>query len=265
MKTLKNLGLFSLMILMLSACKKDETNQTDELLLGMWINTLVNDQPVLTDDTFVLELKPDKTEMYAVGFQLDENNFRWEENSNYTYSLNDDRIIINGTDVLGKAYYMEFKIISLDASTLKYSVPVFTIDGESFPDNKTYTCSKINNDLSSQFTGVWYGKSTTPGTADTAFHYWEYFADGNYNYYYQDESGNWIKKADNEGRYFLYGDFFASNYSNDLISGGTGQAYECWNIATDGNTMSWSGLRANNLVNSYEMEKVAAPPVTKSH
>ena len=136
MKTIKTLVILSLIVLMISGCKKDETSPTDELLLGMWINTLVNDLPVLTDDTFVLELKPDKTEMYAVGFQLDENNFRWEENNNYTYNLNDDRIIINGTDVLGKTYYMEFKIISLDASTLKYSVPVFTIDGESFPDNK---------------------------------------------------------------------------------------------------------------------------------
>ncbi|MBU1369402.1 MAG: hypothetical protein KJ578_03140 [Bacteroidetes bacterium] len=264
MKTLKIFGLLSLMIMLLTACKKDESTQNDELILGTWINTLINDQPVLTDDTFVMELKADKTEMYAVGFQLDENNFRWEENNTYTYTINDDVIAINGKDVLGKSYYMEFQIVLLDATTLKYTVPVFKIDGKSFPDNNTYTCSKVTVDLSNQFTGVWYGRSTTPGTADTAFHFWEYFADGNYNYYYQDESGNWIKKSDNEGRYFLYGDFFASNYSNDLISGGTGQAFECWNIYTDGNTMSWTGLRANNLVTSYEMEKVAAPPITQT-
>ncbi len=263
MKPLKTLGMLSLIIFLLSACKKDETSRNDELILGMWINTLINDQPVLTDNTFVIELKPDKTQLYATGFHLDENNSRWEEHSSYIYTIIDDKITINGSDVLGKQFYMEFKREALDAKTLKYSVPVFTIDGEYFPDNNTYTCIKITTDLRNRFTGIWHGHSTTPGTADAAYHYWEYFADGSYHYYHQAEAGNWKKKTDNESHYFLYRDFFASNYSNDLISGDTGQAFECRKFTTNGNTMSWNGLRANNQVTSYEMEKVAAPSITK--
>jgi hypothetical protein len=53
----------------------------------------------------------------------------------------------------------------------------------------------------------------------------------------------------------------ASNYTNDLLSGGTGKAYECWNFVIEGDTMSWTGLRANDATTSYRMEKVAAPPV----
>jgi hypothetical protein len=264
MKNFKIFTFLNMLIILLAGCEKDETTDYSKLVPGIWVNTLVNGQPVLTDATYVIELKTDNTEMYAIGFQLDENNFRWEENDSYTYTMNEDVIAINGTDVLGKSYYMEFKILSVDENTLKYSVPVFSIDGESFPNPNTYTCSKVSNDLSSQFTGVWYGRNTTAGTADSLYHYWEYFADGTYNYYYQDTAGSWIKKIDNDGHYFLYGDFMATNYTNDLISGDTGKAFECWNFTTDGSNMTWTGLRANNIVVTYEMEKVTAPPVTKS-
>lgn len=121
---------------------------------------------------------------------------------------------------------------------------------------------KVTNDNSAAFTGVWYGRCTTEGAADSTYHYWEYLADGRYYYYYQDEHNNWIKKADNQGRYYLYGTFMASNYSNDLLTGGTGQVFECWNVAIDGNNMEWTGLRANNITLTYVMDKVQSPPQT---
>jgi hypothetical protein len=108
--------------------------------------------------------------------------------------------------------------------------------------------------------GCWYGKCTTPGTNDTNYHYWEYFSDQTYYYYYQDDQGHWIKKSDNEGRYFLYGNLFVSNYSNDLVIGGKGKTFECWNFNIDGNNMIWSALRKNNQTESYQMTKVTNPP-----
>ena len=53
----------------------------------------------------------------------------------------------------------------------------------------------------------------------------------------------------------------ASNYTNDLITGGTGKAFECWNISIQGSTMTWNGLRENGLIASFRMEKVAGPPL----
>jgi len=255
------ISLTILVVILFSGCKKSETTNYNDLLIGTWVNQRVNDQPVLTDASFVVDFKSDKTEMYAIGFQIDENNSQWMENNAYTYTLAGDMITLTGTDLSGKTYYMEFKILALDETTLKYTVPEFSIDGVSYPDTHTYLCYKVTEDLSGQFTGVWYGHCTTPGTTDSLYHYWEYFADRTYNYYYQDESGNWIKKSDNEGRYFLYGNLLATNYSNDLISGGIGKAYECWDFGIDGNHMIWTGLRQNNVVASYEMEKVDAPPV----
>jgi hypothetical protein len=135
------------------------------------------------------------------------------------------------------------------------------IDDVEYPDPKIYTNKKVTTDLTSKFVGTWYGKSTTPGNADSSYHYWEYLANGHFNYYYQDDKGNWVNKPDNEGVYFLYGGLLASNYTNDLISGETGKAFECWNFRIEGSTMFWTGLRENGLVSSFRMEKAAGPPL----
>jgi len=265
MKTKMLMVFTSLVVLMVlfSGCKKDDKPNYSELILGMWVNTHVNNEAILTDASYSMEFKSDHTENYAIGFQLDETNKAWQENDHYTYNVVGDLIVIDGVDILDKAYHMEFKILTLDQSTLKYSIQAFSIDGITIPISNIFTCKRIVDDLSADFTGVWYGKCTSDNTTDTKFHYWEYFSDGSYNYYYLDENNNWIKKSDNEGRYFLYGNLFASNYSNDLISGGTGLAYECWNFNIVGNIMTWSGLRENDIIVTYEMEKVDEAPTTR--
>ena len=238
-------GILCLIILsfLFSACSKDsnpaESQKTySEMAQGKWVNTMINDKPVQTDSSFIMELRSDNIEMYATGTKLDENNISWIEGTGYIYSVTGDVITIKGTNITGSSVNMNLKILSLDESTLRYSVSSFSIGGVSYPDSKIYTCKKTSEDCSTKFTGIWYGKSTSGNTGDVNCHYWEYFNDGTYNYYYQDGSGNWIKKSDNEGRYFLYGGFFVSNYSNDLVSGGTGKAYECWNFTIKSDTMT---------------------------
>jgi hypothetical protein len=262
MKIFNTLFILTLITILFSGCAKDDDPNYAELLKGTWANTMVNEQAVLTDATFIMEFKSDNTELYASGFQFDENNKSWQENSSYTYSISESLISIDGTDVLGDSYHMVFKILSLNHEILTYSVQTFTLNGDEIADTNTYACERVTNDFSTEFTGVWYGRCTTEGTADSLYHYWEYFANGTYNYYYQDENSNWINKEDNEGHYFLYGQLMASNYSHDLLSGGTGLAFECWNYTLDGNNMVWTGLRENNVTITYEMEKVPSPPET---
>jgi hypothetical protein len=262
MKTFNKLFTLALIALLFGGCAKDDDPNFAELLKGIWVNTLVNNQAVYTDETFIMEFKSDNTQLYASGFQLDENNKSWQENSSYTYSVSGSQMIIDGTDVLGNTIHLVFEILSLDQETLAYSIQTFTMNGEAVDDNETYTCKRVTDDFSTEFTGVWYGRCTTAGAADSLYHYWEYFTNGTYNYYYQDENNNWIKKSDNEGRYFLYGNLMASNYSNDLLSGGTGLAFECWNFTLNENKMLWTGLRENNVTITYEMEKVSSPPDT---
>ncbi|MFA6617440.1 MAG: hypothetical protein WCT23_00010 [Candidatus Neomarinimicrobiota bacterium] len=262
MKKISMLLSLILIAILFSACTNDNDPDYAELLIGRWVNTMVNGREILTDDTFVMNLRSDNIQMYAIGLQEDENNKSWQENSNYTYSVIGDTICIDGF-AQGNTFHMKFEIQSIDNSTISYTVPIFAINGDMIPDEKTYTCEKVTIDFSTEFTGIWYGRCTSPGTNDSLFHYWEYFADSTYNYYYQNENSKWIKKTDNEGQYFLYGQLMVSNYSYDHLSAGTGRAFECWNFNIDGNRMTWTGLRENNVTINYEMQKVESPPETE--
>lgn len=258
---MKIVHLLLLIVPLLLSCEKEEKD-FDALIRGTWINTEIDGTPVLTDETFVLSFRSDGTELYAKGFNIDENNRSWIENSAYTYSVRGNTLVIDGTDVDHHVYHMEFLIESLSATSLSYTVKTFSIDQTDYPDTKKYTCRKAAANYSSAFAGVWYGRCTTDGAADTQYHYWEYFPDGSFHYYYQNENLEWVKKSDNDGGYFLYGNLFVSNYSNDLLLGGTGKAFECWNFSISGNQMTWTGFREENQTVTYQMERVESAPET---
>lgn len=257
MKKTKLIIWLSLLLVMLSACKTSNSIDYANLLKGTWINTMVDEKNVLTDDTFVMEFKADKTEMYAIGFQIDENNKSWIENSSYTYSVKGNEISITGTDAFENSMQMEFKIISLDNDKLIFSVSNFLVNGEEIPDNKIYTCNKVTKDYKDEFVGIWYGHNTID---ENSYFYWEYFDDGSFDFYYQDDNENWVKKDSNDGQYFLYGSFMVSNYSNDLLTGKQGRTFECWNFTIDEDKMQWTGLRENNIMVTFDMKKVLAAP-----
>ncbi len=73
---------------MLMGCS-DEKVTFDDLILGLWVNTHVNDQPVLTDEAFVCDYRADLTQLYAIVLALDEENNSWIENTAYTCIVND--------------------------------------------------------------------------------------------------------------------------------------------------------------------------------
>lgn len=173
MKNFNLLFSLSLIAMLLGGCAKDDDPNYAELLQGIWVNTLVDDQPILTDATFTMEFSSDNTELYASGFQLDESNSSWQENSNYTYSISGNLINIDGVDELGNLYHMVFNILSLTEEMLSYSVQTFMLNGEAITDANTYACKKVTEDFSTEFAGIWYGRCTTVGNADSLFHYWE--------------------------------------------------------------------------------------------
>lgn len=241
------------------SCQKDEEPDYTKLIRGVWVNTHVNDVSVGTDEAFVMEFRSDFKEVYASGLVVDDSNRTWVENDKFSYAVEENKLIINGQNDAGNIFSMEFKILQADETTLRYVVNKFVVDNVSYPDTKTYTCKRVTTDLKQQFVGTWYGRCTTPGH-DSSYHYWDYFADGTYDYYYQDSANQWINKQDNESRYHLYGDYLATLYSNDLLSGAVGTTFECWNIRIEGNRMYWNGLREGGITIRFEMDKVAGPP-----
>ena len=264
MKIKNHIGLvLGICLLLTNSCKKEVQSDYAALLPGTWINSAVDGNTVKTNSAFICDLHTDMSGLYALGVDINDDNNIWIENKDFSYSIEDNEVTIQGTDVLNRSIKIEIEIESMTETEFTGTFNKFKVDGVNYSDSKEYTFKKLTTDYSAQFVGVWYGHCTSAGTTDTKYHYWEYFADGTYNYYYQDDSDNWILKEDNNGAYFLYGNYFASNYTNDLISGSTGLAYECWNVDIDGDEMTWTGLRDNGNVVTYQMEKTDAPPVVK--
>ncbi len=259
---MKKLLIVLILFALIWGCKKENEPDFATLIRGVWVNTFVNDQAVLTDNAYVMEFRDDFKEIYSSGVVLNDSNRTWVENDKFSYTVEGNKLLINGENDAGNTFSMEFEILHADEKSLRYIVNRFVVDNVSLPDNKTYTCKKVDVDLKPNFIGTWYGRSTTPGS-DSSYHYWDYFADGTFDYYYQDSANNWINKQDNEGRFYLYGDYLASLFTNDLLSGASGKAYECWNIRIEGNKMFWTGLRAGGKTTMFEMSKVAGPPGAK--
>ncbi len=250
---------FLLVLFAFTGCKKDETDNK-ELLQGIWLNTYANGIAAETDMKFVLEFT-DSKEYYSTGVDFDTLGRKWFDRIAYDYQIDGNRILITGKDAKNNTVSMELEIVSLNSTELVYKVNSFKENGTEYPDPTVYTMRKVTKSLQDQIVGTWYGKATHAGTTDTDYHYWRYLPDNNYEYYYRNSpTENWIKKDDNEGRYYVYDNLLASTWTNNVLLGTIGLYYECWEIEITGDTMTWIGYRNNAAVTSYEMVRVPAPP-----
>jgi hypothetical protein len=251
-------GLF--VFLLFYGCHKEGTDYAC-LLTGTWINTRISGEDIPADSSFVCQYGTDGMQMYAQGYQLDENNKSWIESKNFTYVVEGKNIILDGIDGLDDDFHIEMEIKTLDEESFTYSVTRFLMNDTELPDPAVYTCQRATKDYTSALIGIWYGNGSTPGTAGLQPFYSEYKTDGSFAFYYQDDEGNWQVDADEESRYFLYGDFLVTNYTAAQVAEGNYKFYDCWNILIEEDTMIFTALREDNRIEIYEMERVESAPV----
>lgn len=230
------------------------------MLLGEWVNTHINNEPIITDNAFVLHFYNTMIEMYATGYQLDENNKQWKESSAFVYAVNNNIVTVNGSNAVFQSTELEMNILNISENTLTYSVNLLKIDNEVIADNKIYTLKKVNVDLSNTILGVWKGRETTSGTTQEHDWYWTFYNNGKYDYYWYDEELGTYELRD-DGEYLMYGDFLVSNYDTHINAPYSNLIFDCWNIVIEGNNMVWERLRADNSIQSFSMERTDAPPM----
>ena len=231
----------------LCACENDDDRTIDTSnLVGVWVNTHKDGQEVPADERFVTVYNANQTEMYAIRGSAN----HWTETAGYAYAVGGRTIA-----VAGHGTQLEYDVLELSASKLVYRVSRLVVGGQDLEDTSVYVLRKPAADYSAQFLGLWEGHETTDG-ATGATHRWKYAADGSYQYFLAQVDGRWQDKTDNGGRYFLYGDYFVSNYRNDANSGIAGHACEAWDVSISGDTMRWKALR-NGKTYSFVMTRVA--------
>ena len=247
MKSFKSFGLVLALALGSWGCESDDDPAFDPAHLpGTWIHAEKDGQAVPADDRFVSTYRADGTETYAIRGSAN----HWVETDGYAYAIGGRTIA-----VAGHGTQLEYDVEELSASKLVYRVSRLVVGGQDLEDTSVYVLRKPAADYSAQFLGLWEGHETTDG-ATGATHRWKYAADGSYQYFHAQVDGRWQDKTDNGGRYFLYGDYFVSNYRNDANSGAAGNACEAWDVSISGDTMRWKALR-NGKTYSFVMTRVA--------
>ncbi len=247
-------------LLMTTSCQKD--TKYSELIIGNWIHTELNGKDVSTNDIFVLSFSKDKI-ILSRGYNIDDSHKEWAENEESTYSLKNGHIIFRSVNKFGTVNDIDFKIRKITKEKLEITVHYMAINGNKVLDYSTYTMSKGNSNHKKEILGLWEGRNVTPGvSADSKegeLHRWEYFADGSYKYYSKNELGVWVEKVDNQGKYFLYGEYLTSNWTNDYVSNKVGTAFECWEIDISDNstTMNWEGRRSSSKKVYFSMKKIS--------
>ena len=246
MKHIKPACLALAVVLGICGCESDDPTCDPGNLAGTWVHTQKDGHDVPTDDRFVSIYRADGTETYAIRGGAN----HWVETGGYAYTVGDRTITVTGHGT-----QLEYDVLELSSSKLVYRVSRLAMGGQDREDTSIYTLRKPAADYSSQFIGLWEGHEITDGVTG-ATHRWRYNADGSFQYYHAQAGGQWQNKSDNAGRYFLYGDYFVSNYRNDANSGTPGNACEAWNISIKGNTMRWKARR-NGKAYSFVMTRVA--------
>lgn len=252
----KNLSFLILILIVpfLPSCTPKEST-IKECLTGTWVLEQINNKDVLTDDLIALTFNGQKTETYASGYAPSETNKFWDE-TNFNYSVKDNIISINGTDRLNNKIELDLKIKEISSTKMKYVVNKYILDGEAITNKNTYSYYKSKGTYNTSILGLWEGRNVTPGItgADTLSHRWEFIAGGGYKYYIKTD-GQWVPKEDNFGKFFLYEDLLATNWTNDFVSGKQGTLYECWMVnitsSSDGIIMNWEGRRSTDQANGF--------------
>ncbi|MDL2221521.1 hypothetical protein LJC35_03085 [Parabacteroides sp. OttesenSCG-928-N08] len=240
----------------LTSCDKYSVNYDiyKQTIVGTWIAVDVDGEEVETDKIFINVFNSNGTSQYA---SIDEvaNGKEWLVVDGEKYRLDND-ILFEETEYRGTKLTMKSSI-RIEGDYMYVQEIETTADGVKYPANGHFTMKRVTNDLKNQLVGIWKGNEITEGVAPSKDKYWEFLPNGNYYYYYFDEATQkYVRKADNDGKFFLYGDFLASNYSNDLLSGAQGRTSECWKLYFNNDGMSWTGKRAGGKKAAFYMKKV---------
>lgn len=245
-----------LALLALVSCNKENEKDYAQLAIGKWICTQIDGKDIITNKMFYMELKKDGEQLYAQSYAINDGvngQAQWMESDDYTYTIINNIITVTGKNPLDLSTRLVTEIQSVDETNLSYKVKSLTIDGTAIEDNSVYSFKKVNNQDASLMEGIWCGSSFDEK------HYWQYYKDGSFDYYcYDSITGKYLPKEDNNGQYFVYGDFMASNFTNNYDSQEKGTFNECWNFSIDEDTIHFRATRATDTeLTAYDVTRVA--------
>ena len=250
--------------LMLTACDAapEETSGGDaqapieEMLVGRWMSSTIDGEPAVANEKTVFYMVS-PSEVYSSVSRVNENRSPWHAPSLTDFTIDGNVITFTSSPREGIAIIREYDITEISDNEFTANFVITHVrDGEETSEaSRVVTFVRINDDYSSDIVGTWEGSCTSEGSVfdDGQPHRWEYHDDGTFVYYVQ-EGDEWV--AHNDGDYFVNGILLCTRWFDGEVDN-----REWWEISIDGDTMSWTALRANDDGTTYtatfEMTRVA--------
>ena len=255
MKKLLNLVLAAILICgatLFTACTNEDNPATPDLnvaekILGKWIMTDKNGQPIPTSERLVYTFV--STTKALVSASL---NSRPEVGSHWSGQLEAD-VAISGNNVTVSMNLDEhttsvhnYTITAIDANEFTASdIVTITIDGNVIHTaENVFRFTKVTADYRETVLGLWECTGLSGGeTFNDANARLEFLSDGTYRYYRKNDAGQWQAVTTRDFQdYFVDGTLLATRWKNQ----GEDELREWWEIESlSGNEMVWTALRQN--------------------
>ncbi len=238
MKTIKSLfGVAAILVasLTLNSCDKDsQPSGYEAMIQGAWVLNMSDDVVVDSDKRFVLEFVNGRQD-YSNGYIYDGSR-EWKISQDYTYKLEGDILTVEGRNADDVETYLKVKITTLNDKSMTYNIITLKYDGDDVTAETEGVDKLLKAGEDLDIIGMWEGVES----GIEATRRFEFLDNGEFKYYYKD-GDEFVEKTDNDGVYFLYGDFLICNYNNDMDEHTSGRVYECWDLTLDDDVLVWRG------------------------
>ena len=265
MKKLIELMLALVFVISLCACgsgaqdpKDLSREQLEEMLEGKWLLSETDGEPVLTNAKSVYTFEDGKAYVSESLSAQKDADAVWGERLEAELKISGNKVTISySVDEHAESVH-EYVFLSITDNkfTAKHTGTVMEDGNEPQPFEHECSYVKINEDYSKDIIGTWEGRCTSEGSVfdDGKVHRWEYKEGGAYVFYLK-EGDNWVPTDDAISEYFVDGDLLCTRWSEGEI-----ENREWWEIAINGDKMSWTSTRegedGKRFTATFEMKKV---------
>ena len=230
-----------------TSCKKQDDLKLEEKIIGKWMMTDRDGQPIATDGKLVYTfVSPNKALVSASLNYRPVVGTRWSDQVEADIAISGNKVTVNINLDEQTTVAEEFTVTAISGSefTANHKVTV-TIDGNVLlSDKDVLRLTKVTADHSAAILGLWECQELTGiETYNDANARLEFFDDGNYNYWRKNDNGEWEAVTNREFQnYFVDGTLLATRWKNI----GEDELREWWEIASLANgQMQWTALRQN--------------------
>ena len=227
-----------------TSCKKDEDLKIEEKIIGKWVRSDVDGQPVPTNNKMVITfVSTTKAYMSAALNARPDVPTLWANQMEVAVAIDGNKVTVTNPIDEHTTAVEEYTVTAISDNEFSANLKMSAIvDGtEAMTEEHTIRYVKVTADFSAALLGLWECQGITGGETNNDDNArLEFLADGTYNFYRRSDAGFWSLVPRERNEYFVDGNLLCTRWQ----AASEEMSYEWWEIASvaDGH-MQWTALR----------------------